>query len=160
VLAFIHKRFQPLEANENPMDYMLEFLSSLNEEQADKLNAANNQKVTSFGTTEVRAKLRQIREEGKASSKDAPGMGERIRVLTGRFARIYWYKWSIYNVFGPLFLILVVGLFMSCMCLNIKKSDWQDAQVRGGFGATYPMDECGRRPAARGAVKKQPACLT
>jgi len=31
-------------------------------------------------------------------------------------------------VFGPLFLILVVGLFMSCMCLNIKKSDWQDAQ--------------------------------
>jgi hypothetical protein len=83
VLAFIQKRFQPLEQNENPMDYILEFLSSLNEEQADKLNAANNQKVTSFGTTEVRAKLRHIREEGTTAARDAPGIGERIRVLTG-----------------------------------------------------------------------------
>lgn len=71
---------------------------------------------------------RQQLEQGKSFHKEAPNFWERCRVLTGRFARIYWYKWSIYNVFGPLFLALVTGLFLACMCLNVDKVNFREAQ--------------------------------
>lgn len=128
VIQFCSSRFRVLEAQENPMDYILEFLSTLTEQQADKCNALNNEKVTSFGTVNAQTKLKQIEEQGKSFQQDQPNFYERCRVLTGRFARIYWYKWSIYNVFGPLFLALVTGLFLACMCLNINKDTFLQAQ--------------------------------
>jgi len=128
VLGFVGTRFRVLESQENPMDYILEFLSTLTESQADKCNMVNNEKVTSFGTIDAGLKMRQQLEQGKSFHKEAPNFWERCRVLTGRFARIYWYKWSIYNVFGPLFLALVTGLFLACMCLNVDKVNFREAQ--------------------------------
>lgn len=37
VLGFVGTRFRVLESQENPMDYILEFLSTLTESQADKV---------------------------------------------------------------------------------------------------------------------------
>ena len=54
---------------------------------------------------------------------------------------------AVYGLSLTLGMVVTIGLSLTMMAM--------DMQVR-----SRSEDECGRRPAARGAVNKQPACLT
>jgi len=53
----------------------------------------------------------------------------RILANLGRIARIYYYRWSIYNMFGPIVLVIITGLFLACVCLNVDKTEFAHVQI-------------------------------
>jgi len=91
------------------MDFILGFLTSLTPKEAQRANSKNNTASSTAGTVHVVE--RQLRMEEASSDnllKVHNGMRAwgRIGVHWMRTARIYTYRWSIYNFTGPAMLLV------------------------------------------------------
>jgi hypothetical protein len=72
---------------------------------------------------------RLVKEDQDSTRANMPYPWHRVLVNLGRIARIYYYRWSIYSMFGPIFLVVVTGLFLACVCLNVDKTQFAHVQI-------------------------------